>query len=247
MMAAKDSRRSFEDLETGREGALYPDQPVYETPLRWAFIRKIYTILSLQLLLTIAVSAVIVFVHPVAHFFVSTPAGLGLYIFLIIFPFIVLCPLYYYSQKHPVNLFLLALFTLGISFSVGLTCAFTNGKVILESAILTAVVVISLTMYTFWAARKGHDFSFLGPILFSGFMVLLVFILIQIIIPLGKISTMIYGALASILFSGYIIYDTDNLIKRYSYDEYIWAAISLYLDIINLFMSLLTLLRAAQE
>jgi len=144
--------------------------------------------------------------------------------------------------------------------------------------ILTAVVVISLTLYTFWAAKRGHDFNFLGPFLFGAVIVLMVFSFIQvsiidpkpssfnvlffhikslnppicyawlqILFPLGKISVMIYGCLASIIFCGYIVYDTDNLIKRHSYDEYIWAAVSLYLDVINLFLSLLTLLRAADS
>lgn len=236
----------YADLETGNS-ALYPAQASDEISLRWAFIRKIYSILTIQLLLTIAVASVVVFVRPIAHFIVSTPAGLALYIFAIIFPLILIWPLYYYSQKHPVNYILLATFTAFMGFSVGLTCAFTAGKVILESAILTAVVVVSLTLYTFWAAKRGHDFSFLAPILFAGFMVLLVFILIQIFIPLGRLSHMIYGALASIIFSGFIIYDTDNLIKRYTYDQYIWAAVALYLDVINLFLSLLTLLRASNS
>lgn len=236
----------YADLETGNS-ALYPAQASDEISLRWAFIRKIYSILTIQLLLTIAVASVVVFVRPIAHFIVSTPAGLALYIFAIIFPLILIWPLYYYSQKHPVNYILLATFTVFMGFSVGLTCAFTAGKVILESAILTAVVVVSLTLYTFWAAKRGHDFSFLAPILFAGFMVLLVFILIQIFIPLGRLSHMIYGALASIIFSGFIIYDTDNLIKRYTYDQYIWAAVALYLDVFNLFLSLLTLLRASNS
>ncbi|KAA3468930.1 BI1-like protein [Gossypium australe] len=120
-------------------------------------------------------------------------------------------------------------------------------KVILESVILTAVVVVALTLYTFWAARRGHDFNFLGPFLFGAVIVLMVFSLIQIFFPLGKLSVMIYGGLASIIFCGYIVYDTDNLIKRHSYDEYIWAAVALYLDIINLFLSLLTILRAADS
>jgi protein lifeguard len=58
---------------------------------------------------------------------------------------------------------------------------------------------------------------------------------------------MIYGGLASLIFCGYIIYDTDNIIKRYTYDEYIWASVALYLDIINLFLALLDLLRAAES
>lgn len=142
-------------------------------------------------------------------------------------------------------------------------------------------MVVSLTLYTFWAARRGYDFNFLGPFLFGAVIVLMVFSMIQvctyvwlycvmffiglqsacllclvglwlfsifqILFPLGKISVMIYGCLASVIFCGYIVYDTDNLIKRYSYDEYIWAAVSLYLDIVNLFLSLLTVFRAADS
>lgn len=234
------------DLESGGPSALYPG--MIESPdLRWAFIRKIYMILTVQLALTAAVAAVVVSVKSISHFFVSSSAGLGLYIFLIILPFILLCPLYIYRERHPVNLLLLGLFTLSISFAVGMSCAFTSGKVILEAAILTTVVVVSLTLYTFWASRRGHDFNFLGPFLFAAVLVLLVFGLIQILFPLGKISVMIYGGLGAIIFSGYIIYDTDNLIKRFTYDQYVWAAVSLYLDVINLFLSLLTLLRAADS
>lgn len=75
-----------DDVEGGAR-PLYP--AMLENPqLRWGFIRKVYSILSLQLLITIAVGAVVVTVHPIAHFFVSTGAGLALYILLIIAPFI---------------------------------------------------------------------------------------------------------------------------------------------------------------
>ncbi|KAJ4820490.1 Bax inhibitor-1 family protein [Rhynchospora pubera] len=252
--------RKSPDEESGVVEPLYP--AMVESPeLRWGLIRKIYSIVTVQILLTVAVASVVVFVPPVTTFFVTTTPGLVLYIFLIIFPFIVLCPLYYYYQKHPVNLLLLGLFTVAISFAVGLTLCFyqcLNGvnsglnwlrlfrKVILEAAILTAVVVVSLTIYTFWAAKRGHDFNFLGPFLFAGIMALIVFGFIQLFFPLGKITTMIYGGIAALIFCGYIIYDTDNIIKRYSYDEYVWASVALYLDIINLFLNLLTIFRAAE-
>ncbi|KAG9155679.1 hypothetical protein Leryth_003956 [Lithospermum erythrorhizon] len=229
------------DVEGG-VGPLYPT--MMENPeLRWGFIRKIYSIVSIQLLLTIAVASVVVFVDPVKVFFATTSIGLAVYIFFIFVPFIILCPLYYYHKKHPYNYILLGLYTVALAFPVGLTCAFTR-KVILESVILTVAVVISLTLYTFWASKRGHDFNFLGPFLFGALMVLILFGFIQLFFPLGKISVMIYGCLASLIFCGYIIYDTDNLIKRHNYDEYIWAAASLYLDIINLFMTLMTIFRA---
>ena len=84
------------DVEAGTSGGatatsgarqLYPG--MQESPeLRWALIRKIYVILSLQLLLTAVVAAVVVKVRAIPHFFTTTNAGLGLYIFLIILPFI---------------------------------------------------------------------------------------------------------------------------------------------------------------
>uniref|UniRef100_A0A2P2KL39 BI1-like protein isoform X2 n=1 Tax=Rhizophora mucronata TaxID=61149 RepID=A0A2P2KL39_RHIMU len=75
-----------DDVEAGAR-PLYP--MMLESPqLRWAFIRKIYSIITLQLLVTIAVAATVVFVRPVALFFVNTTGGLVLYIVLILTPFI---------------------------------------------------------------------------------------------------------------------------------------------------------------
>lgn len=219
---------------------LYPGIPSDENVYRWAFIRKVYCILLTQILLTAVVSAVIVFYDPVAVALTSSPAIL---IVLCILPFIFLCPLFYYHQQHPLNLLLLGLFTVCISLTVGIVCAYTEGKVILEALILTTGVVLALTLYTFWAAKRGYDFSFLGPMLSTALMVLILFCFIQLLFPLGRLSSTIYGALAAVIFSFYIIYDTDNLIKRYDYDQYIWASVALYLDIINLFLALLDLFR----
>lgn len=58
---------------------------------------------------------------------------------------------------------------------------------------------------------------------------------------------MIFGCLGAIIFSGFIIYDTDNMIKRYEYDDFIWAAVSLYLDILNLFIALINILTASDS
>uniref|UniRef100_A0A453GLI2 Uncharacterized protein n=2 Tax=Aegilops tauschii subsp. strangulata TaxID=200361 RepID=A0A453GLI2_AEGTS len=66
------------DIEAGTSGgAAAPAQVLYpgmaESPeLRWALIRKIYVIISLQLLLTAVVAAVVVKVRAIPHFFVSS-------------------------------------------------------------------------------------------------------------------------------------------------------------------------------
>ncbi|KAL8162712.1 hypothetical protein V2J09_014201 [Rumex salicifolius] len=224
------------DIEAGGGSQLYPSMA--EDPLfRWAFIRKVYAIISVQFILTAMVAAGVVYAPGLAEFFVGTTSGLVIYIIILISPFIIMCPLFAYRKHHPWNFILLALFTIAISF----------GKIVLEALILTSVVVVSLTLYTFWAARQGYDFSFLGPFLFAGMMVLLFFSLIQFFLPMGKLSVMIFGLLAALLFSTFIIYDTNNLIKNYSYDEYIAAAVALYMDIINLFLALLSILNAADS
>ncbi|KAF8100641.1 hypothetical protein N665_0219s0018 [Sinapis alba] len=225
------------DIESG-VNELYPKMT--ESPeLRWAFIRKVYAVLTLQLIVTVGVSSVVIFVSEISVFITTTTPGLVVFAVSLLLPLLMLWPLIVFAKKHPVNLIILMLFTLSISFAVGLCCSFSKGRIVLEAAILTATMVVGLTIYTFWAVRRGHDFSFLAPFLFGALLIIIVFTLIQIFHPLGKLSSMIFSCLASVLFCGYIVYDTNQLIKKLNYDEYIHAAISLYLDVINLFLHLL--------
>ncbi|OWM74184.1 BI1-like protein [Punica granatum] len=226
------------DLESGE--TLYPGLSHGENQLRWGFIRKVYGILAAQILLTTVVSAVTVLYAPVNELLRGSP---GLLLFLVFLPFILLWPLHVYQQKHPLNFVFLGLFTLTLSFTVGVSCANTDGKIVLEALILTSAVVFALTGYTFWASRKGKDFSFLGPILFTSLVVLIMTSFLQMFFPLGPTSVAIYGGISAIVFAGYIVYDTDNLIKRFTYDEYIWASVTLYLDILNLFLTILRMMR----
>jgi protein lifeguard len=57
---------------------------------------------------------------------------------------------------------------------------YMTGKLVLQAAVVTVVIFLSLTLYTFWAAKKGDDFNFLGPFLFTAMVTLLVFSLIQV-------------------------------------------------------------------
>jgi len=78
------------DLESGAR-PLYP--MMLESPeLRWSFIRKVYSIIAIQLLVTIVIGAVVVSVRPIGVFFATTGAGLALYIVLIFVPFISASP-----------------------------------------------------------------------------------------------------------------------------------------------------------
>uniref|UniRef100_A0A0D9WGB4 BI1-like protein n=1 Tax=Leersia perrieri TaxID=77586 RepID=A0A0D9WGB4_9ORYZ len=267
------------DLEAGNGETLYPGISRGESALRWGFVRKVYGILAAQLLLTTAVSALTV-LHPTLNATLSSSPTLALV--LAVLPFVLMVPLYHYQHKHPHNFVYLGLFTLCLSFSVGVACANTQGKIVLEALILTSAVVASLTAYTFWASKKGKEFGYLGPILFSALILLIVisfvqasyihFIqythsnrnltieklpiiitnslwnaVLQMFFPLGSGSVALFGGLGALVFSGFIIYDTENLIKRHTYDDYIWASVELYLDILNLFLYILNMIRSMQS
>ncbi|KAM0868428.1 hypothetical protein ACQ4PT_041326 [Festuca glaucescens] len=159
-----------------------------ESPqLRWAFIRKVYVIVSMQLLATITVASTVYLVPDIRRFFLArTPAALASFVLIIVAPIIVMIPMMCLRNRHPINLILLALFTICMSFSVGLGCLSSKGGVIIEAALLAFVVVLSLTIYTFWAAKRGHDFSFLGPFLFAACLILMLYGLIQFIMGMSS-------------------------------------------------------------
>ncbi|KAK7343409.1 hypothetical protein VNO77_12126 [Canavalia gladiata] len=228
-------------MSYGNSNGLYPS--MMESPeLRWGFIRKVYIIVSLQLLLTAAFASIFIFVPFARDFARYNHYRLFVFFAAVIFSFISLFALSKYYDKHPANLILLGLYTVGMSVTVGFACSFADATIVLEAAFLTGAVTASLTLYTFWAVKRGSDFSFLGPFLFAALMVMLLFSIIQLLVPLGPTGRMVFAGLGALVMCGFIVYDTNDLIKRYSYDEYIWAAISIYGDIINLFIYLLSIL-----
>jgi hypothetical protein len=54
-----------------------------------------------------------------------------------------------------------------MSVGVGTACTLYEPLVVLEALALTGSVTVSLTAYTFWAARKGVTFQKWGPMLFT--------------------------------------------------------------------------------
>ncbi|WJX09458.1 hypothetical protein P8452_00291 [Trifolium repens] len=223
------------DMESGETNP-NPMNMMHENPeLRWSFSRKVYSIITFQLLLTIAFTSVVTFVPPVANF-INSKQGNILCTVLFFVPFIILCPLYYYHLKYPLNYFFFLIFNVSLAIVFGFACGIASGNIqILEVAILTTVMMFILILYTFWAAKRGHDFSYLGSFLSGSLSVLILLGLIQILSPLGKLSHMIFGCFISIIFCGtnYII------IKEYTYDHYIMAFFYLFTDVFCFIMILL--------
>jgi len=204
--------------------------------VRLGFIRKVYSILTLQLIVTAAMIAIFISIDAVTVW-VRDPSHRWLYWVSIFLPIILLIPLYFTSRKHPWNMIFLFIWTLVTSYSVAFICTWYDTKIVLQSAIITSCVFIALTLFCF---QSKIDFHFLGAALFASLFILLVWGLIQIFFPMGPVARFVYSLFGAIIFCMFILYDTSNIIKRLSPDDYIIAAIDLYLDVINLFLFILS-------
>jgi len=209
--------------------------------IRSAFVRKVYSILFCQILATCIVagsisksSSAISWVQThVWSFYIplfGTLVALGF--------------LYWKRHSYPLNYALLSAFTLMEAFTLGVTVAFFDNIIVMQALLITLGVFIGLTLFTF---QSKYDFSGMGPWLFGGLIALLMTGVVSIFIPFSSTMDLIFAIGGTLLFSGYVVYDTYQINNRLSPDEFIMGAISLYLDFINLFLSILRLLNNVQD
>ncbi|CAH9145381.1 unnamed protein product, partial [Cuscuta epithymum] len=117
---------------------------------------------------------------PAVKTFLNTTGGLIAFIAIVVLVFVFLIAMYCYSKIHPWNYVLFFLFTLAMALMIGATCTYKKGIYVLMAAGLTVLIFVLLTLFTFWAAKRGWDFDFLYPLLISGLMVLIVFGIVKV-------------------------------------------------------------------
>ncbi len=114
----------------------------------------------------------------------------------------------------------------------------TQPGVIPQAFIMTVGIFGGLTMYVFTTKK---DFNFMGGFLFVGLIAIILAGVVNIFFASSAVHFAI-SACGVLLFSGFILYDTSNIVLRYPSNEYVAGALSLYLDFLNLFIHLLSLL-----
>ncbi|NXK48129.1 LFG4 protein, partial [Chauna torquata] len=204
--------------------------------IRMAFLRKVYSILSIQVLLTTVTSAIFLYSTGVQAFVHERPALLLISVFGSL---AIILALTLYRHQHPVNLYLLFGF-LSDSLLFRFIVSFYDVSIVLQAFILTTAVFLGLTAYTLQSKR---DFSKFGAGLFACLWILIFSGFLRLFFYSETIE-LVFAAAGALLFCGFVIYDTHLLMHKLSPEEYILAAINLYLDIINLFLHLLRLLEA---
>lgn len=230
-----------------------------ETKVRSAFVRKVFLLVFLQLAMTIGIACVFMFVKPVREYVAGTTepcpfdpsvqcyqAGDGRWVFyvswaLTLVTLIALMCSTTLRRKHPWNYIAMFTFTFVMSVQVGCIVAFWNVAVVLEAFAITGAAVFGLTMAAIFIpwdiTKKGH-------ILAMAAMVVFFMALVTIIVGFFYANKWWYLALScviALLFAAFLVYDIQMVVgngqHKISPDEYVFAAVQIYLDIIILFLN----------
>lgn len=150
-------------------------------------------------------------------------------------------------REAPLNFVILGLYTVCQGFLVGLVSSFYEVEEVLYAIGLTAAITFGLSMY---ATTTKEDFTMKGGMLVSAIMALTVGSLISIFYR-GEFFMLLLSIGGAVVFSMYIVYDLQMIMGdralSISAEEYIFAALTLYVDIVRIFMELLKILRYINE
>jgi len=209
--------------------------------IRMAFVRKVYAILSVQLIATAILSSVSFFSDSYKNW-IQTNQWM---MWISLFGALGFMGLTYWKRKsYPTNLLFLAGFTGLEAYSISVIVSFYQSKIVLQAVLLTAGIFVALTLF---ACQTKYDFTSWMPYLFGGLWALILVGFMAAFFPPNSTVELAYSVIAALIFSGYILVDTQLIMRHYHVEEEIAAAISLYLDIINLFLAILRILNSQQN
>ncbi|OAP57026.1 hypothetical protein AYL99_09138 [Fonsecaea erecta] len=209
--------------------------------IRMSFIRKVYTILTVQILLTAALSTLSFFSTGYRNWIQSNSWMMWVSLIGAI-GFMILT--FWKRKSYPTNMIFLAGFTALEAYSISVVTSFFESRIVIEALVLTLAIFVFLTLF---ACQSKYDFTSWMPYLFGGLWILIIFGFMAAFFPHGSTVELVYGAIAALIFSGYILVDTQMVMRHYHVEEEIAASISLYLDILNLFLAILRILNATQN
>ena len=122
-----------------------------------------------------------------------------------------------------------------------------GSQIVMQALGTTALIFFALSAYVL-TTRK--DFSFMGGFLFVGLIAVLVCAIGMMIAGFFGVSFeighVVLSGVIALLFSGFILYDTSRIVHG-GETNYIMATTSLYLNILNLFTSLLHIIGFASD
>jgi len=239
------------DVEGGNAGQNYAADGMAafsDKAIRQGFIRKVYGLLSVQLLVTIVIMAPFIFHEPTKQFALQNR-----WLYWVAFAVTMVCMICMaccesVRRNAPTNYIFLGVFTACEGFLLGSIAAVYAPESVMIAVGICAAVTLALTVFAF---QTKYDFTTCGGMLCGMLIVLIISGFLLMIFGTNKITMILYGSAGALIFSLYIVYDTQLMMggsHKYSIspEEYVFATLNLYLDIINLFLYILMIVGASR-
>jgi modulator of FtsH protease len=165
-------------------------------------------------------------------------------------PFIAMIAIFvplYMAQRNarvfPKNVLLTLLFTFVEGVFIAPFLAYAEQAApgtVSQAALLTFAAFGGLSLY---ATLSRRDFSAWGSFFIIGLIVLLVAMVINAFVASAAASLWI-SAVGVLVFAGLLVFDTWRLLRSgtFGQDDYVIAAVQIYLDLLNMFLFILSLL-----
>jgi FtsH-binding integral membrane protein len=145
------------------------------------------------------------------------------------------------KAAFPMNIGFVLLFNFAMGVMISPAIFFYGSRqpgLIGQAAVLTIGAFGILTLYAFVSRR---DFSAWGGFLMVGLYVLIGTMLLNFFFQNAAVDLWL-ASVAVLLFSGLLLFDTWRLRNFYGPDEYVGAAVQIYLDLLNMFMAILRIM-----
>jgi modulator of FtsH protease len=153
-----------------------------------------------------------------------------------------------WSQRSPLNKIMFALFAfitgMTVAPLIAVVAASYGGVMIIMKALLATILTFTAAAIFGWTTH--FNLSGMRGFLVIGLIGLIITGVLGFFFPWGNTMELVYSGGGVLLFTGFIMYDFQRL-KKFPENMYIEAALSLYLDIFNLFLFMLRLMLASRD
>lgn len=217
-------------LEGGADEMFSHSLDAYSVGVRHGFIRKVFGILLVQLLVTFGFVLLCVSHKPTNEYMRnnSWPVVVGITFSLVTIFAMVCFPMM--ARNYPSNYIMLSVFTIAEALMLGSTTVYYEADSVALAVGMTLGVVSGLILF---ASQTKYDFTGMGVYLFLALWVMIIFGLVSALTGLGGASGKVYAVFGTLLFSMYVVYDTQLIIggkhaqQEIGVDDYVFAALSL--------------------
>ncbi|XP_042346429.1 protein lifeguard 1 [Plectropomus leopardus] len=227
------------DYHPGLEESSFSDGAI-----RRGFIRKVYLTLMIQLLVTVGIICAFLYWDALRGWTLDNNWFSFVMMATVMVLIVALSCCDNLRRQVPLNFIALGLFTVAEGLMLGSVAAYFDTEAVLWAVGATALVSFALTLF---AMQSKWDFTGANGSLWVFAWTLLSFALLCAILQ-SQFLNILYACLGTLLFSLYLVFDTQLILggkhRKYevSPEEYVFAALNLYLDIVSLFLLLLQLI-----